>query len=46
MNLTSNILCDIQFVHKRPRKHDKLMKIFAFVGISDSGKTRNVSLDQ
>jgi len=40
VNLTENLPCDIQFVHKRPRKHDKLMKIFAFVGISDSGKTR------
>jgi len=37
--LTRNMPCVIQFVHKHPEKRDDLMKIFAFTGISDSGKT-------
>ena len=37
--MTRNLPCVIQFVHKHPEKHDDLMKIFAFAGISDTGKT-------
>ena len=39
VNLTWNLPCDIQFVHKHT-KNDELMKMFAFTGTSDSGKTR------
>jgi len=40
MEFDSKLLCDIQFVRQCPGKRNNSMKIFAFTGISESGKTR------